>query len=54
VWCEVQTEYHYLHPHLKTSKEWTQLAEKGTPVLLKTESMKKGSAVHMKKGVVML
>ena len=51
MWCEVQLEYRHLHPHLKNSKEWTKMAEKGTPVVLKTETMKKGSAVHMLKGI---
>jgi exonuclease V len=49
LWCEVQVEYRSLHPHLKTSREWRRMAEKGSPVVLKTESMKIGTAVHMKK-----
>ena len=50
LWCEVQVEYKYLHPHMKKTAEWTKLAEKGTPVQLRTVSMKQGSAVHLKKG----
>lgn len=50
-WCEVQVEYRHLHPHLKKTREWKKMAEKGSPVALKTESMKKGSDVHMKKGI---
>ena len=52
MWCEVQLEYRHLHPHLKNSKAWTEMAEKGSPVVLKTETMKKGSVVHMNKGEV--
>lgn len=50
LWCEVQVEYRNLHPHLKMSREWRKMAENGSPVVLKTESMKKGSSVHIKKG----
>ena len=51
MWCEVQVEYRHLHPHLKRTKEWTKMGEKGSPVVLKTATMKKGSEVHMKKGM---
>lgn len=51
MWCEVQVEYRHLHPHLKETKEWKKMSEKGSPVVLKTATMKKGSEVHMKKGM---
>lgn len=51
VWCEVQVEYRHLHPHLKSSKEWAKMAEKGSPVVLKTDRMRMGSVIHMKKGM---
>ena len=50
MWCEVNVEYRKLHRHLKNSREWKRMEEKGSPVVLKTESMKKGSEVHLKKG----
>lgn len=50
MWCEVQLEYRRLYPHLKTSKGWTKMAEKGSPVVLKTNAMKEGSAIHLEKG----
>ena len=52
VWCEVQVEYRHLHRHLRNTAEWTEMEKKGSPVLLKTEGMKKGSDVHLKKGVI--
>ena len=51
VWCEMQVEYRHLHPHLKKTGEWTELEKKGTPILLKTEVMVKGSTFHLKKGI---
>ena len=52
LWCQVQVEYRYLHPHLRTTTEWVEMEQKGTPVVRKTEGMKKGCAVHLKKGEV--
>ena len=50
-WCEVKVEYRKLHPHLKNTREWKKRADKGRPVVLRTEVMKKGSEVHLKKGM---
>ena len=52
LWCEVQVEYRHLHPHLNSTREWRKMAETGSPVVLKTGSMKMGSLVHMKKGTL--
>lgn len=53
LWCEVQLEYRYLHPHMKTTMEWSKLEEKGRPVLLKTPEMKQGTSIHLAKGTYM-
>ena len=50
MWCEVSVEYRKLYRHLKNSQEWKKMEDKGSPVVLKTETMKKGSEVHLKKG----
>ena len=50
LWCEVQLEYKYLHPHMKATVEWTKMAKRGKPVQLKTPSMKHGANIHLKKG----
>lgn len=50
MWCEVNVEYRKLHRHLRNSQEWKKMEEKETPVVLKTETMKKGCKVHLKKG----
>lgn len=50
LWCEVQLEYKHLHPHMKKTREWSKMEEKGTPVMLKTPVMKQGAEIHLKKG----
>ena len=50
LWCEVQVEYRHLYPTMRRTAEWTKMAEQGTPVQLKTEGMKQGAAIHLKKG----
>lgn len=50
LWCEVQLEYKYLHPHMKATLEWTKMEKRGKPVQLKTPSMKQGANIHLKKG----
>ena len=50
LWCEVQLEYRYLHPHMKVTKEWSKLEEQGRAVQLKTPEMKQGTTLHLAKG----
>lgn len=54
LWCEVQVEYRYLHPHMKRTLEWSKLEEKGRPVQLKTPEMKQGAEIHLAKGTCAL
>lgn len=51
LWCELQIEYRYLHPHLSRTSEWVRRKNMGTPVERKTKQMKDGSAIHYEKGV---
>ena len=50
LWCEVQVEYRYLHPHMRHTAEWSKMEEKGRPVQLKTPEMKQGTDIHLAKG----
>lgn len=51
LWCEVQMEYQHLHPWLRETREWRKRSAEGRPVNRKTETMKEGSSVHLKKGL---
>ena len=51
LWCEIQVEYKYLHPHMTKTAQWSKMEAKGRPVKLKKPEMKQGENIHLKKGL---
>ena len=51
LWCEQQVEYRHLHPYLRTSGEWLRRSAEGMPVQRRTEVMKEGASIHLRKGI---